>query len=375
MSDIQPIVMPKWGLAMAEGTLVGWSVGEGSDIQKGDEIAEIETTKITNVFESPVSGVLRRQITKGGEIVPVGALLAVLAPSTVSDAEIDAFIGAFVVESADDNGSKVVEREAHLDGRNIFYKFSGSSEDGIPAVLIHGFGGDADNWLFNIESLSASRPVYALDLPGHGKSTKTVVKGDLDELADAVIAVLDDAGVAKAHLVGHSLGGAVAFKVLDKAPARVASVAGVAPAGLGEGVNDAYIRGFISAEKRKDVKSALQMLVADPEQVSATMIEGIQRYKRLEGVKEAIETIAAKTMPQGRQAVSFRSLVEKTDKPVLVVWGEKDAIIDPRHSEGVASTVSVVRLPSVGHMPHLEAAKTFNAQVAKHFENAEAKSR
>ncbi|MBN9291891.1 MAG: hypothetical protein J0H36_12475, partial [Hyphomicrobium denitrificans] len=99
------------------------------------------------------------------------------------------------------------------------------------------------------------------------------------------------------------------------------------------------------AEKRKDVKSALQMLVADPEQVSATMIEGIQRYKRLEGVKEAIETIAAKTMPQGRQAVSFRSLVEKTDKPVLVVWGEKDAIIDPRHSEGVASTVSVVRLP------------------------------
>lgn len=375
MSDIQPIVMPKWGLAMAEGTLVGWSVGEGSDIQKGDEIAEIETTKITNVFESPVSGVLRRQITKGGEIVPVGALLAVLAPSTVSDAEIDAFIGAFVVESADDNGSKVVEREAHLDGRNIFYKFSGSAEDGIPAVLIHGFGGDADNWLFNIETLSASRPVYALDLPGHGKSTKTVVTGDLDELADAVIAVLDDAGVAKAHLVGHSLGGAVAFKVLDKAPARVASVAGVAPAGLGEGVNDAYIRGFISAEKRKDVKSALQMLVADPEQVSATMIEGIQRYKRLEGVKEAIETIAAKTMPQGRQAVSFRSLVEKTDKPVLVVWGEKDAIIDPRHSEGVASTVSVVRLPSVGHMPHLEAAKTFNAQVAKHFENAEAKSR
>lgn len=75
MSDIQPIVMPKWGLAMAEGTLVGWSVGEGSDIQKGDEIAEIETTKITNVFESPVSGVLRRQITKGGEIVPVLSLI------------------------------------------------------------------------------------------------------------------------------------------------------------------------------------------------------------------------------------------------------------------------------------------------------------
>jgi pyruvate dehydrogenase E2 component (dihydrolipoamide acetyltransferase) len=375
MSDIQPIVMPKWGLAMAEGTLVGWSVAEGASIQKGDEIAEIETTKITNVFESPVSGLLRRQTVKAGDIAPVGALLGVLAPSTVSDSDIDAFIGSFVVENADDGGSNVVEREARLDGRNIFYKINGSAQTGVPVVLIHGFGGDADNWLFNVEALAESRPVYTLDLPGHGKSTKTVARGDLDELADAVIAVLDDADVEKAHLVGHSLGGAVAFKILDKAPARVVSVAGVAPAGLGEEINDTYIQSFIAAEKRKDVRSALQMLVADPEQISATMIEGIQRFKRLEGVRDAIQAIAAKTLPNGRQAVSFRSLVEETDRPILVVWGEKDAIIDPRHADGLAGTISVARLPLAGHMPHLEAAKPFNERLAEHFANADAKAR
>ena len=87
MSEIQPIVMPKWGLAMEEGTLTAWLVQDGSQIEKGQEIAEIETTKIANVFESPVSGTLRRLVAKQGDVLPVGALLAVLAPPAVSDAD------------------------------------------------------------------------------------------------------------------------------------------------------------------------------------------------------------------------------------------------------------------------------------------------
>ena len=52
---IRPITMPKWGLAMTEGTIAAWLVEEGSEIAPGAEIVEIETTKITSVFESPVS--------------------------------------------------------------------------------------------------------------------------------------------------------------------------------------------------------------------------------------------------------------------------------------------------------------------------------
>ncbi|MBN9246402.1 MAG: acetoin dehydrogenase dihydrolipoyllysine-residue acetyltransferase subunit, partial [Hyphomicrobium sp.] len=289
---------------MSEGTLVSWLVPEGGEVNKGDEIAEIETTKITNAFASPNSGVLRRQIVKVGEIAPVGALLAIVAPTTVTNDEIDAFVGSFVVEVKDEGASGAVEREANFAGKKLFYKLAGGSQDGIPVVLIHGFGGDADNWLFNIDALSADRPVYAIDLPGHGKSTKDIASGDLGELADAVAAVVNDAGISKAHFVGHSLGAAVVFKMLEQHPDRVASIVGVAPAGVGPSVNDAYVSGFIAAEKRKDVKSSLQMLVADPEQVSAAMIEGIQRYKRLEGVAKAIQTIAAKTLPGGRQTSS-----------------------------------------------------------------------
>ena len=64
----------------------------------------------------------------------------------------------------------------------LVYKAAGTQSDATPVVLIHGFGGDSDNWLFNIEEIAKGRPVYALDLPGHGKSTKSLADGDLGEL-------------------------------------------------------------------------------------------------------------------------------------------------------------------------------------------------
>ena len=79
MSSIKPITMPKWGLAMEEGALARWAVEEGAEIAAGQEIMDIETTKIANVFESPVAGVLRKKVVAEGETVPVGALLGVVS--------------------------------------------------------------------------------------------------------------------------------------------------------------------------------------------------------------------------------------------------------------------------------------------------------
>ena len=362
-SDIQPIVMPKWGLAMSEGTLTSWLVTEGAAIKKGDEIAEIESTKIANVFESPLTGTLRRLVAQSGEVLPVGALLGVVAPSEVSDSAIDEFINSFVVEVDADANAGSEDGEVTFNGRPVFFRLSGKDKSGTPIVLIHGFGGDADNWVLNLDALSADRPVYAIDLPGHGRSSKIIEQGDLYELANAVIALLKERQVAKAHLVGHSLGGAVAFAVLGRAPQLVASITGIAPAGLGDTVNYAYIKGFVDAEKRKDVKAALQMLVADPEKVSANMIEGVQRYKRLENVREALTTIASKTMPEGRQTASFRDLAETAQIPIQVIWGEKDILIDPAQAAGLPSKIRVITLASVGHMPHLEAAEAVNNAI------------
>ena len=88
-SAITPITMPKWGLTMTEGKVVGWLKREGQDFAPGEEILEIETTKITNTVEAEAAGTLRRIVAAAGATLPVGALLAVTAPNDVPDAEID----------------------------------------------------------------------------------------------------------------------------------------------------------------------------------------------------------------------------------------------------------------------------------------------
>ena len=92
MSDITPITMPKFGLAMTEGKIVSWAKQEGSEVAVGEELADIETTKITNAYASPVKGVLRRRVVAEQDELPVGALIAVVADASVPDSEIDAFI-------------------------------------------------------------------------------------------------------------------------------------------------------------------------------------------------------------------------------------------------------------------------------------------
>ena len=74
--------------------------------------------------------------------------------------------------------------------------------------------------------------VHALDLPGHGASDKDVGDGSLAALADVVVGFLDALGISRAHLVGHSLGGAVVAAVARSAPEKVASLTLLAPVGL-----------------------------------------------------------------------------------------------------------------------------------------------
>ena len=57
MSDIYPVAVPKWGIEMVEGTITGWNKQVGDPVDKGDEIFEMESDKIVNVWESPVDGV------------------------------------------------------------------------------------------------------------------------------------------------------------------------------------------------------------------------------------------------------------------------------------------------------------------------------
>ena len=369
MSDrIKPILMPKWGLAMQEGMVAKWLVGEGAEIEAGDEILDIETSKIANVFESPVAGRLRRVVVGEGETVPVGALLGVVADPSVPDADLDTFVARFQEEflaHAAEAGVAAPEPETiEARGRRIRYLALGEG-DGAPIVLIHGFGGDLNNWQFNQEALAAGRPTYALDLPGHGGSTKDLGAGDAEvgALARVVLDWMDAKGIAMAHLVGHSLGGAIALELALDHPDRVASVTAICSAGLGPDINKAYIDGFMAAGRRKQLQPVLEMLVADPALVSREMIEDVLKFKRLDGVEAALNRIINAAFAGGRQALQLSGRLGELTVPVQVIWGRQDQIIPVRHSDGLPARVRVHLFDDAGHMVHREKAAEVNQLI------------
>lgn len=92
MNAITPIIMPKWGLEMSEGTISNWHVAEGQTLSRGMEIVDIETAKIVNTLESDLEGTVRRLVAPVGQTLPVGALIAIVADASVPDADIDRFI-------------------------------------------------------------------------------------------------------------------------------------------------------------------------------------------------------------------------------------------------------------------------------------------
>jgi pyruvate dehydrogenase E2 component (dihydrolipoamide acetyltransferase) len=364
--DIQAITMPKWGLSMDEGTVVAWHVAEGAAVGRGDEVVDIETPKITNVCESTVSGTLRRRVVQEGTTAPVGALIAVVADAAVPEAEIDTFVerfnAAFTVAAAEAEAEAIGPETVAVDGRAINHLTLGAA-DGSPVVLVHGFGGDLNNWMFNQPVLAERHLVTALDLPGHGGSSKDVGAGDLGFLAETLVRFLAALGIERAHLAGHSLGGAVALELALERPETVASLTLVAPAGLGPEIDNGYIEGFIAAGRRKEMKTALETLFADPSLVSRDMVNDVLKYKRLDGVEAALKTIAAAAFPGGRQARVMRDRLPQLSMPAQVIWGRHDRIIPAAQAQGLPGNVAVHLLDGAGHMAHMEAAGEVNRLI------------
>ena len=354
---IVPVTMPKWGLSMQLGKITDWAVAEGDEVGVGDDLADIETDKIAGTLEAADAGTVRRIIARVGEDVPVSGTIALIAPPEVTEDELDAAvlqararIDAGVPEDA---AGEAVLQTADVGGRKISY--AGAGQDGDVVLLVHGYGGDRNSWLFLQEPLAARYQVYALDLPGHGTSAKDVGEGSLSVLADAVTGVLDALGAERAHLVGHSMGGAVALAAAARDPARIASLTLIAPSGFGPEINAGYLRGFADAQTRRELKAVIGQLFDDEGLVTRQLVDDLLAYKRLDGVDEALHALADTLLDgeaqRGDSAATLAAIGGAA--PVTVIWGRADRIIPAAQAESVAGAVRYL-IDGAGHMPQME---------------------
>lgn len=349
---IHAITMPKWGMAMEEGTVTTWHRKIGSPISPGDEVVDAESTKAAAGIESAVAGILRRIVARPGDVVPVGGLVGVIAAPDVPEDMIDQFVAAFArPETLRDAVAAPDSERLLVRGRRLNVLRTGEGSTSV--LLIHGFGGDLSSWQFNQPAL-AELPcsTIAFDLPGHGLSDPDVGSGSLADLVQVARDLIHQLALERPHLVGHSLGGAVAAALAIANPARFASISLIASAGLGPEIDSSYISGFLAAKRRNDLRPVIARLFADERLVTRAMLEDLVRMKRIDGIEPALARIAESCFPSGKQAGwALRAALASLPIPVQVIWGAQDRIIPAQHAAGFAHATII---EDAGHMVHIE---------------------
>ncbi|NOZ42132.1 MAG: acetoin dehydrogenase dihydrolipoyllysine-residue acetyltransferase subunit [Alphaproteobacteria bacterium] len=364
--ELTAVTMPKWGMSMTTGQVVGWLEEDGARVEKGAEIVEIETEKTVNVLEAVESGILVRTIAQAGDKLPVGALLGVIAQNSPGNEAIEAFIEKFQQDfTTRDNNDASDNQPLDItlaDNITIAYQYLPAGQDGdnLPIILLHGFGGDRNSWLFNSAELNSG--VYALDLPGHGGSSKKVGDGSLAFLAHIVSEFMTALDLPKAHIVGHSLGASVALSLAHSFPAKVAALTLLSGLGTGTEVNRQYIEGFLAANRRKTLKPWMQQLFFNADMVSRDMVEEVLKAKRIEGAEACLGKIAAAAVLAPAEPNPAPDLAQLT-MPLQVIWGRQDRIAPPDQTRDLPDGITVTIIEKAGHMVHMEAAKRVNKLI------------
>ncbi|MDH6265822.1 pimeloyl-ACP methyl ester carboxylesterase/biotin carboxyl carrier protein [Rhizobium sp. SG_E_25_P2] len=240
------------------------------------------------------------------------------------------------------------------------------SGDGAPIVLIHGFAADSPSWTPFERELRLPNPLIRIDLPGHGRSPKLNI-ASFAELAKLVGKTVDSqAESSPVHLIGHSLGGAIALAIADIRPKMVSTLSLLAPGGLGPEIDAAALRGIARASRVESLAPWLRRLTAFPEGVSDDYARAAMKQRMDARMRLYQADLCDVLFPDGVQSFDLRPAVGRLTTPTVMVWGKRDHILPLRQVLAVDGDFAIHLLNDTGHAPQIECPERLARIVRRH---------
>ncbi len=244
------------------------------------------------------------------------------------------------------------------ESESLYVERAGSGET---LVLVHGYLGGSSQWAAELRALSPHLDVIAMDLPGFANSKHMTSPDQITGYAQVVLDCLDQLGVARFHLLGHSMGGMIVQEIVHLAPQRVNRLVLYATGPLG------LLPGRFETMARSRERLAQDGVDATARRISATWLldrEASPMAKTLGDLAAQASEQAAEAGLWAMERWDGRGNLSHIKQPTLIVWGDQDRSYQWPQIEtmwrGIANA-SIAVLPNCSHALHLEYPQLFHS--------------
>jgi 4,5:9,10-diseco-3-hydroxy-5,9,17-trioxoandrosta-1(10),2-diene-4-oate hydrolase len=269
--------------------------------------------------------------------------------------------------------------DRYVEVNELRTRFWAVGKAGPAVVLIHGLGASIETWKDNIQVLAKDHLVYALDLPGNGRSDKPSPPYSLADLAQFVRDFMRVQEIEQASLVGHSVGGAVSMHFAIQYPEEVDRLVLVDSGGLGKEVSlllrllTLPLAGeFLSRPSRKGAAQLWEEAFYDPALVTEEWVDLYYELDSLPGNQESmlgtLRSLANLRGMKDEVLAPIRDNLGQITAPTLVVWGQQDSLMPADHARVAQAGIPGAQVhifDRCGHMPQMEHPADFNALVGE----------
>jgi pimeloyl-ACP methyl ester carboxylesterase len=261
-----------------------------------------------------------------------------------------------------------------IQGHTIFYVVKGEGE---PLLLIHGYGAGLWVWEKQIDVLSHSYQVYALDVIGHGFSDRPKIAYTPETYIHFLRDFMDGAGIGKATLIGNSMGGGMAWAMAALFPERVKRVIlinSVPPDVLNQVRNESFrtlvaIQGIpflpylvIASRNKNSIKWLLEECVSDIKLITPEVLNRQYELSRIKGTTWVLYS----TFKNAKDTSKMKDYLSRIDQPTLLIWGKRDLIFPLSVGEDLHRAIRGSKLQSIetaGHIPMWETPDEVNEAI------------